>query len=266
MSKLDYNYHSHTYRCGHACGQDEEYVKTAIDAGFLEYGISDHILLPGIVHPNMRGTYDELDEYVKSFYNLKQKYKSKINIKIGFEAEYMDQYKDYYKSLLDSHKIDYLILGQHCYYEDNKVCWYLVMNPITAINKYTDDLIKGIASGLFSYVAHPDMFCIFYNVWDELAISCSKRIIEASIKYNCPLEINLCKARAKKYGYIEREFASLYPFIPFWKLVAKTNAHVVVGVDTHNPKHNLMSDVEYVEELIKQTGVKVDYNYRLENK
>jgi len=263
MNKIDYNYHSHSYRCGHAVGEDEEYIKTAIEAGFKEYGVSDHIILPNIIHHNMRGTYDQLEDYLKSFYKLKEKYKDKINVKVGFEAEYMDQYKDYYKSLLDSHKIEYLILGQHCYYKDNKVNWYIAMDSAKGIKEYTDHLIKGIESGLFTYVAHPDMFCIFYDTWDELAISCSKRIIEASIKHNCPLEINLCKVRATKYGYIEREYASIYPFVPFWKLVSKYNAHIVVGIDTHNPKHNITSDMEYVDELIKETGIKVDFNYRI---
>ena len=35
MQKLDkYNFHSHTTRCGHAQGTDEEYVIAAIKEGF----------------------------------------------------------------------------------------------------------------------------------------------------------------------------------------------------------------------------------------
>ena len=30
---MDYNYHTHTSRCGHATGSDEEYVKRAIEQG-----------------------------------------------------------------------------------------------------------------------------------------------------------------------------------------------------------------------------------------
>lgn len=263
MNKIDYNYHSHTYRCGHASGSDEDYVLTAIEAGFKEYGFSDHVILPDIIHPNMRGRYEELDGYIESINNLKNKYKSKINIHIGFEAEYMDKYFDYYKDLLDSHKIEYLILGQHCYYENNYPRWYLAMKPHKGLERYTNHVVKGIESGLFKYVAHPDLFCIFYNEWDDFAVECSKKIIEASIKYNVPLEINLCKIRAKHYGYIERDFAIIYPYLNFWKLVAKTNAKVVVGVDSHNPRHNIDSYIEYTEELVKETGLKIEYNYRL---
>jgi len=265
MSKLDYNYHSHTFRCGHACGSDEEYIQTAIQSGFKEYGVSDHIFLPGIIHENMRGQFSQLDDYVKSFTNLKEKYKDQINIHIGFEAEYIEEYKDYYKSLLENHTIDYLILGQHCYYKDGSSYprWYGSMKGEKGMIRYTDHLIEGIKSGLFSYVAHPDLFSIFHGEWDELAISCSKKIIDTAIEYNLPLEINLCKVRARKYGYIQKDYLEIYPNINFWKLVAKTNAHIIVGVDTHNPQHNINSYIEYVDELIKETGIKVDFKYKL---
>ncbi len=36
------NYHTHTMRCHHAIGSDEDYVKSAIAAGFDELGFSDH--------------------------------------------------------------------------------------------------------------------------------------------------------------------------------------------------------------------------------
>ena len=36
------NYHTHTYRCKHAMGNDEHIVKRAIDAGIDILGFSDH--------------------------------------------------------------------------------------------------------------------------------------------------------------------------------------------------------------------------------
>ena len=37
-----YNFHNHTYRCGHATGTDEEYVLEAIKNGYEVMGFSDH--------------------------------------------------------------------------------------------------------------------------------------------------------------------------------------------------------------------------------
>jgi len=263
MNKFDYCYHTHTSRCGHAVGKDEDYILDAIEAGYKEYGVSDHVILPNIIHPGMRGEPNQLEGYINSFNNLKEKYKDKINIHIGFEAEYMPQYYSYYKELLDSKKIEYLILGQHCYYEGSYCHWYVDGDPSHEIKEYTDHLIKGIESGLFKYVAHPDLFCIFYNRWDDLAIDCSKRIIEASIKHNCPLEINLCKIRAYYNGDLTEMFEHYYPIEPFWYLVSQSKARIVIGVDTHSPKHNIDTGFEYVKDMIKKYKLKVEYSYRL---
>ena len=40
------NYHTHTARCGHATGTDEEYVLAAIEQGFDELVFSDHVPWP----------------------------------------------------------------------------------------------------------------------------------------------------------------------------------------------------------------------------
>ena len=42
---MKYCYHTHTKRCGHAVGEDEEYVIEAIKAGIKDLGFSDHVFL-----------------------------------------------------------------------------------------------------------------------------------------------------------------------------------------------------------------------------
>lgn len=36
------NYHTHTFRCRHALGEDREYIEHAIDGGLKVLGFSDH--------------------------------------------------------------------------------------------------------------------------------------------------------------------------------------------------------------------------------
>ena len=90
MQKLDkYNFHSHTTRCGHAQGTDEEYVIAAIKEGFRYYGMSDHVMIPFINQPKIRGTYDvDFASYIDSFNTLKNKYKKDIDLHLGMEVEY----------------------------------------------------------------------------------------------------------------------------------------------------------------------------------
>ena len=37
------NYHTHTYRCGHALGNEYEMVEAALHEGYQELGMSCHI-------------------------------------------------------------------------------------------------------------------------------------------------------------------------------------------------------------------------------
>ena len=115
----DYNYHTHTYRCGHASGEDEEYVLRAIADGYKVLGFSDHVMLPGLTQKGIRGDYSELEGYLESIRHLQEKYKDQITIYCGLECEYFEEFISYYKELLDSHKVDYLLLGQHFYFTKN---------------------------------------------------------------------------------------------------------------------------------------------------
>ena len=47
------NYHNHTFRCGHAIGKEEEYLKRAIDAGLEIFGFptTPHIYSQVITFP-----------------------------------------------------------------------------------------------------------------------------------------------------------------------------------------------------------------------
>ena len=63
---IPYCYHTHTYRCGHADGEDEEYVLEAIAAGVRKLGFSDHVMLPNFSQPNVRGDFKEAEGYGKN--------------------------------------------------------------------------------------------------------------------------------------------------------------------------------------------------------
>ncbi|MCR4911167.1 MAG: histidinol-phosphatase [Bacilli bacterium] len=242
---LKYNYHTHTYRCGHAVGKEEEYILSAINMGIKRLGISDHIFLPHHSQLGIRGDIDELDGYLSSLKYLREKYKDKIEIKIGFEAEYLPSYLSYYQSLLDNHDIDYLILGQHCYEENDELKYYFRKDQlIDGFIRYVDDVIKGMETGLFKYVAHPDLF---YNSCKDLDFyeleKGSRRIIEKAIELNIPLEINMCGMRKKNY-----DPNTHYPSNFFFILAREyQGVKFVYGVDAHDPE---WINYDYIKKLI----------------
>ncbi len=240
INKLDYCYHSHTSRCGHATGEDEEYVINAIKRGFKRFGISDHIFLPGISQPRVRGSFECLGEYLDSCKKLKEKYKDQIEIVIGFEAEYLPAYLSYYKELLSSKKIDYLILGQHYHEIDGKLALF-------AVEEYVEDVIKGVESGLFTYLAHPDLFLLVDSRWNESNILAARRILEACEKYCVPIEINVCGLRSHRP----------YPSKDFFELSKEYNVEYVIGVDAHSPDHFSDGYIEQAIEFANKLGLPI---------
>ncbi len=258
--RLEYNYHTHTVRCGHASGTEEEYIINAIKAGYKELGFSDHMMIRGYSQPHMRGDFDTLKDYVDVLRQLKEKYKDQINIHIGLECEYFPQIKDYYKELVDELGIKYLIIGQHCFMnEEGKICWaFGLSNLEECLEKYTTLLIEGMSTGLFKYVCHPDLFFVRAKCNNPLIEKYSKMICEASIKYDIPLEINLCGAR-RKIDYDDYS----YPSPIFWKIASKYHVKVVIGVDAHNPLEMIYSKKEYAFDIIRRYNLNYMEDYHL---
>ena len=86
MIMQKFNYHTHTYRCKHAKGTDEEYVLKAIEAGYTVLGFSDHA--PYRDYPSDRShmDFEQLDDYIDSINYLKEKTKSIKGVKINSNA------------------------------------------------------------------------------------------------------------------------------------------------------------------------------------
>ncbi|HHT66738.1 MAG TPA: histidinol-phosphatase [Erysipelotrichaceae bacterium] len=249
MNKLDYCYHTHTYRCGHASGEDEDYVKSAIKIGIKRFGFSDHAMLPGIKQVHSRGDYSLLDDYLASTHHLKEKYKDTIAIKVGLEAEYSERFIDYYKDLLSSKAIDFLILGQHFNFDKSDNPKYIknFRDDIEELYSYADYLIRGMRSGLFKYVAHPDLFVTMFKKWNKDCEIVSKMICEEAVKNHIPLEINIHAKKYWKDGY-ER---LIYPCEEFWKIAGEYQVEVVAGYDAHHPSE-FDNDIDFVFELIEK--------------
>ena len=69
------NYHTHTKRCHHAIGNDEDYVLAAIAGGFDEIGFSDHTpwKYDSDFVAHMRMKLSAFHEYKQSVLALKEK-------------------------------------------------------------------------------------------------------------------------------------------------------------------------------------------------
>lgn len=228
-----YNYHIHTYRCKHAKGEIDEYAYEAKKKGLKSIGFTDHTPLPDRFTQFMRMDIQELDDYSKKIENEKNKY---INIEIykGLECEYDKKYINFYKEIKEKYKLDYLICGQHFFKcKDNPIFYldkpFMGKQEVIAYTKY---VIKAIDSGLFSFIAHPDLFGLFYKDWDKETEVCSKAIVEAAKDNNILLEINT-QGWFKNKILTNRGYRSPYPLDKFWEIASDYNIKAIINTDAH---------------------------------
>ena len=232
------NYHSHTERCGHAWGTDEEFIQAAIDAGFTILGISEHSPWPFVdgyqeLDACQRIPLEQLDSYLADMQTLKEKYKDQIEIKIGLECEYFPRYFDWLKSVRS--KLDYLLLGVHCSEHDEHLTHYYARSTkVEQVIEYTRCTLAGMESGLFAYLAHPELCLADYPVYDDVCREMVHSICAKAIELDMPLEYNLYGIDKQGRG---RQKGLGYPCKLFWEEAAKYGCKAIIGVDAHRPEH-----------------------------
>lgn len=223
---MNYNYHTHTTRCRHASGTEKNYIEAALAAGITEIGFSEHVPLrfPDGRESGYRMLMADAADYVSTLRALREEYRGRANILIGFEMEY---YPLYFKDMLQYAReigAEYLILGQH--YIDNESCYdhstYALSDNVAELCEYVNCVIKGMKTGVFTYVAHPDIFSFTGD--SEIYEREMRRLCEAAKELNIPLEINFYGVRIRKR----------YPADRFWKIAGEVGAPVTFGLDAHD--------------------------------
>lgn len=242
---MEYSYHNHTHRCGHATGTEREYVEKAIANGIKYMGFSEHMpfTFPDGFQSWHRMKEEETKYYFSAINDLKEEYRDKIEIKIGFEMEcYPLYFEQMIKKAIDF-GAEYLILGHHYLeneYPDFIACTKSIDNKKHLI-EYTDSVITGIKSGYFTYVAHPDVLNCSGN--DEVYAEQMRRLCKTSLEYNIPLEINFLGIRGGRH----------YPNNIFWKIAGEEGSPVVFGFDAHESENAYdAKSLKIAENMVKK--------------
>lgn len=253
-----FNYHTHTYRCKHASGTDEEYIQAAIKAGYKILGFSDHAPYRDYPSKTSHMDIEQLDEYIETLSVLKEKYKDQIEIHIGLETEYFEFNHDERVWLKD--KVEYLLLGQH--YSDplGKEENYFKHNSEEEILHYGRSVCKALDTGLFTYLCHPD---VFLNKQEEFTQTCEEvahMIARKAVETNTPVEINIRGVAKGKKPFVNGE-RYYYPNKDFWRVMSQYPIRCLYGIDAHSPEDLLEThlfdkayeelkefDLEYIKE------------------
>lgn len=246
------NYHTHTEHCRHASGTKREYIEAAIAQGLDTLGFSDHVPMP---YPNgyrpmgIRVPIEELEEYADSLAQLRDEYADRIRILIGFEAEYYPALFEDMLSLLGQVSYDYLIMGQHYVNNETDVPGSSSFIPHASedeLRLYVDQVIEGLSTGKFTYIAHPDVFR--FEGDEEVYERHMRRLCEACLKMDIPLELNLLGLRDGRH----------YPSDRFFRIVGEVGNAVVLGCDAHRPCDMAVKEnIEQGLQMAEKYGLKI---------
>ncbi len=231
------NYHTHTYRCGHAVGHESRYAEQAAEKGLKILGFSYHTPYDffdvGPRNRPMRMMPEELEEYVASVKALAKKYEGRLEIHAGLEAEYYPKYFPRLLEMIRACGVEYLLLGQH--FLSNEVDDTHTGRPFcdaARIRQYVSQSIEGLRTGVFTYFAHPDL--VYFQGEDDVYIEEMRKICKAAKETGTPLEINLLGLRNGRN----------YPDERFWRLVGEEGNEVIIGCDAHDPGDVLDPETE----------------------
>ena len=236
------NYHSHTWRCNHANGTEREYVENAIKAGLKIMGFSDHspYIFPEGYHSWFRMGIDQLEGYANTILALRKEFAGQIEIPLGLELEYYPDLLPRLLPVLRDYPLDYVILGQH--FVGNEINDHYSGDHADdkhLLERYADQTIEALQTGLFTYFAHPDL--LFYEGDTKFYQEQARRICREAKSCGIPLEINLLGIRKGKH----------YPRPLFWEAAAEEGCDVILGRDAHEPDAVLQNEpLEQAMELV----------------
>ena len=245
------NYHTHTWRCQHARGTEEQYVRNAIAAGYAVLGFADHTPWPyqSDFVSGMRMRLDQFADYRQTVLRLREAYAGQIEIPLGLECEAFPEYTPWLRDL-KAECLDYILLGNHYDFTDEGD--HYAMHPSGGfyfgratrpeeIRRYAERTLDGMRTGLYDYVAHPDLFLHAYPRFDAECRAVSRDLCQAARDLHLPLEYNLLGVMR---GPADRARGWLgYPCGEFWEIAAETGCDAIIGLDAHDPDAVLRTDL-----------------------
>lgn len=242
------NYHTHTKWCRHAKGEAEDYIQEAIRLGLKEIAITDHV--PHIDNSDpARMSWEEFEAFNQKLDETIEKYQDQITIYKGFECEYYPEALDFYKKCINDYGYTIMVLGQHRCGKDRYYNAFSNMDE-TALKIYADTVCEALNSGLFSFLAHPDVFLFSYPQWDKHAENALRQIYQTCEKLNIPVEIN-------GFGY---QSGRPYPSMDALNISKEYKLSYLINTDAHRPELLYTEKTKELEQHIKDMGIEVlDY-------
>ena len=221
------DYHLHTYYSdGHAW--PEEYISKAYEAGLSEIGFSDHLTLTD-EQQDWSIKLSELEEYIKRILKLRESEHSLI-IRLGLEVDYFPGREEEIAAYIDAFPLDYVIGSVH-FMGDSSVDlgpeYYENKDIDRIFEKYFRLVALAASSGLFDFMAHPDLVRIFRYYPSHNAEDLYRELAVQLKKSGVAFEINT--------NGMNKPLRDFYPDRRYLHIFREEGVPVLVNSDAHRP-------------------------------
>lgn len=233
MSLTDY--HTHTPLCHHAQGWPIDYARKAVELGLAELGFSDHSPMPPALEPfdDWRMASTDLPRYFDAVTEARAAF-PQLPIRLGLEVDYLAGHEPWIEQLAGMADWDYLIGSVHYiapgWDVDNPAHLSRFDDrPVAEIwQLYFDAYEQCIRSGLFDFVAHPDLPKKFGHHPGGDLKRFYEPVIAALAETGTAFEINTAGLR--------KPAAECYPTLEFLQLARAAGVPVLINSDAHSPE------------------------------
>jgi histidinol-phosphatase (PHP family) len=241
------DYHMHTPLCGHASGNVEEYVGTAIAKGFRDIGFSDHAPMPEPIRKGLSMSPDEVEEYIRSVEILKNKFSTNINVRLGFEVDY-PLFETFDSKYFADPRIDYVIGS--CHFVDGwafdhpaYIDGYNGRDIDELYGKYYSQVEGLVGSGIFDLVGHFDVIKKFGDRSKKSFKGEIEKIARTAAQKGVAVEINT--------NGVSHPVREIYPSDEIIAILFDCNVPVTFGSDAHSPDRVGFQFEVVVEKIMK---------------
>lgn len=225
------DYHTHTPLCRHAEGWPVDYARAAVERGLGELGFADHNPMPHYFD-DWRMLREDLPQYFDEVARARAEY-PQLKIKLGLECDFIPGQEKWIEELAGMAEWDYLIGSVHYLRKGWEVDHprYVGRHEAHADeiwNDYWELYGMCIRSGLFDFVAHPDLPKKFGITPKGDLRRFYEPAVAALAETGMAFEINTAGLR--------RDCREVYPARGFLELAHAANVPLLINSDAHRPQ------------------------------
>ncbi len=256
------DYHTHTFRCGHAGGMARDYIESALIKGLSSVAVTDHIpiyFLPGDDPlPEFAMAKSELAGYVNEVLGLKEEYASRIEVLLGIEADYIEGREADLEHLLNRYQWDVVLGSVHWVAGD----W--IDGPSSArrhetegsealFNEYYRLLARACKTGLFDVMTHFDLPKKFGHQRPEACRELEMAAVAAAAEATVAIEVSSAGLR--------KPVREEYPAPELLSRLVLAGVPVVFSSDAHAPAE-VGWEIRLMQKKAQQAGARFTATFK----